>query len=120
MTHHDQLLVMAAAAPGPGVEQYLPAVLVDLPDELGVSLLRLLQRLGLRTPEQAVDHDFAARRLAQYLADLGPRAVEAFLKVPPEVQEVHLVSRLGRLEFGTQAGEIAAAVHQRARPGFRW
>ena len=114
MTHHDQLLVMAAAAAGPGVEQYLPAVLVDLPDELGVGLLGLLQRLGLRTPEQAVDQDLAARGLAQYLADLGPRAVEALVKVPPEVQEVHLVSRLGRLELGTQAGEIAAAVHQRA------
>ena len=50
---------------------------------------------------------------AQYLADLGPRAVEALLKVPPEVQEVHLVSRLGRLELGAQPGEIAAAVHQR-------
>src|ERR1022692_5230826 len=93
-------------SPGPGVEQHLPAVLVDLTDELGVSLLRLLQRLGLRTPEQAVDHDFAARGLAQYRADLGPRAVEALLKVPPEVQEVHLVSGPGRLELGAQPGEI--------------
>ena len=44
---HDQLLVVAASPPGPRIEQHLPAVLVDLPDELGVGLLGLLQRLGL-------------------------------------------------------------------------
>jgi hypothetical protein len=44
VAQHDQLLVMAAAAPGPGVQQDLPAVLVDPPDELRVGLLGLPDR----------------------------------------------------------------------------
>src|ERR1039457_4859461 len=46
-THHDQLLVMAAPPAGPGIEQNLTAVLVDLPDKLRVGLLGLLHHLGL-------------------------------------------------------------------------
>src|SRR6185312_8867050 len=44
---HHQLLVVAAAPPGPGVQQDLAAVLVYLPDEIRVGFLGLVQRPGL-------------------------------------------------------------------------
>jgi len=70
MTHHDQLLVMAARPAGPGIQQHLTAVLIDLPDELRVGGLGLLQQLGLRAPQQPEDHNFPARGQAEHLPDL--------------------------------------------------
>jgi hypothetical protein len=113
MTHHDQLLVMAACPAGPGIEQHLTSVLVDLPDELRVGLLGLLQQLGMRAPQQAEDQDFPARGQAEHLPDLGPWTIESLVQVPPEVQEIHLIPRPGRRELGTQPGEVAAAIHER-------
>jgi hypothetical protein len=113
VAQHDQFLVVTAAAPGPGIEQDLAAVVVDLPDELGVGRLGLVQCLGLRAPQKPEDPDPAARGAAQHLADLGPRAVEALVQVAAEIQEVDLVARLGGLELSAQPGEVTVPVHQR-------
>jgi hypothetical protein len=55
MTHNYQLLVMAAAPSGTGIEQHLASVLVDAPDELRIGLLGLVQQFGLRAPQHAED-----------------------------------------------------------------
>ena len=113
MPDHHQLLVMAAGPAGPGVEQHLAAVLVNLPDELGVGFLGLPQRLGLGAPEQAEDLHPPARGAAEYVTDGRVGTVEQFVQVTAEVQEVDLVAGLGRVQFGVQPGEVAAPVHQR-------
>ncbi len=110
---HDQLLVMAAAPPGPGVQQDLAAVRVDLPDELRVGLLGLAQRLRVGPPQQAEHPDPPPGRPAQHLAGRGTRAIQELVEVTPEVQEIDLVAVLGGVDLGVQPGEVAAPVHQR-------
>jgi hypothetical protein len=113
---HHQLLVMAAGPAGAGVEQDLAAVLVDLADELRVGFLGLPQRRGLRAPEQAEDLDTPARGAAEHVTDRRSRAIEQFVQVAAEVQEVDLIARLGRVQLGVQPGEVAAPVHQWLHP----
>jgi len=107
---------MAAGPAGAGVEQDLAAVLVDLADELRVGFLGLPQRRGLRAPEQAEDLDTPARGAAEHVTDRRSRAIEQFVQVAAEVQEVDLIARLGRVQLGVQPGEVAAPVHQWLHP----
>ncbi len=113
MPDDHQLLVVAAGPAGPRVEQHLAAVLIDRADELGVGLLGLPQRLGLGPPEQAEHLHPPAGGAAEHVADGRAGAVEQFVQVAAEVQEVDLVARLGRVQLGVQPGEVAAPVHQR-------
>ena len=110
---HHQLLVMAAGPAGARVEQDLAAVVADLAGKLRVGFLGLPQRPGLRAPEQAEHPDSPARGPAEHVTDRRAGAVEQFVEVAAEVEEVDLVARPGRVQLGVQPGEVAAAVHQR-------
>ena len=108
----DQLLVVAAASAGAGVQHDLPAMVGDVPHELGVGLLALFQEPRLGAPQQPEDEYPAVSRVRQQVAHLGARAVQPLVEVAPEVQEVDLVTLSGLCELVGQPPEVADPVDQ--------
>ena len=101
---HEQLLVVAAAASHPLVEQDLAARLVDRLDERVVLLFGEVRLTRVRAPQQPRTCTPRRARSARTVADLRPRPVEAFVGIALPVGEVHPVVAPERLQSSRAAG----------------
>jgi len=99
MVQHHQLLVLAAGAPDPLIEQDLAAGVVHHLAEMAVLLLIEVRRGRVRAPQQPPDLHATAGQVSEDLAQLGPWPVQALVGVTAPVGEVDQIA-------GTQLAQL--------------
>ena len=109
---HDQLLVVRATATRPRVEGHLGAGVAQGPDDVGVGLLTLLERLRVGPPDQAGDGHSPLRCGGQDLRDGGALTGQQLLAVGAKGREVDLVAVRQSGKMVVEATEVGRAVNQ--------
>ena len=102
MAGDEQLLVMAAVAAHPLVEQHLTAGLVHRLDEMKVRLLAEVSFVGMGTPDETTYVDASLSELGQHAGDLGAGTVEPFVRIATPVGEVDPCALRQFVEDGEQ------------------
>jgi len=110
VAHDRELLVVRTGPPGTRIQQHLTARVGQLPRQLRVLALALVEPARLRAPDQAEDEYALLGDLGENVADRRPRSGKKFVDVAPEVGEIDLVVRLRAAQHVMEAGEVVRAV----------
>src|SRR5688572_2949096 len=110
--HHEQLLMMAPAAPDPLVEEHLTASLVDRFGQADVVLLGEVRLARVRAPQQTAHLHTAMSRLCENLADLRAWSAQLLVGVSLPVCEIDTVTGPERTEHLVQRPKVRIAIDQ--------
>jgi hypothetical protein len=112
VSNHDQLLVVAAAAPHSLVEDDLSSRLVERLGHGGVFLLSEMGLTRVRPPEQPADLHATSSDVSEDATDLRAWSGEEFVAVALPICEQHAIVTLERQQRLVQATEILGTVDQ--------